>query len=133
MEKRIIAVLKDMSDSDLIALWNEYCEAHRYYDDHIYYMDEFNELECDIGPRSDETPLEFIERMQSDFKDFDTGADYFVIGIYGYEAFDCLDDKSSPFSYTDLANSILNENVNIRGYDDLEEIMQDTEGEDNEE
>lgn len=133
MEERIITVLKDMSDSDLITLWNDHCEANRYYDDHIYYMDEFVELECDIGPRSDETPLEFIERMQRDFGTFDTEADYFAIGIYGYETFDCLDDKSSPFSYTDLAKSILNEDVDIRGYDELEEIMQDTEGEDNEE
>ena len=129
MEEMIISVLKDMSDSDLIALWNERCEACRYYDDHIFFMHEFDEIECNIEQRSDESPLEFVERIQQDFKNFDTGADYYVVGIYGYESFDCLDDKSSPFEFTDLAESIINGNVDIRGYDDLEEIMQDTDNE----
>lgn len=34
----IVNALKDMSDSDIVALWNERCEECNYWDDRIYYM-----------------------------------------------------------------------------------------------
>ena len=51
----IVNALKDMSDSDIVALWNERCEECNCWDDRIYYMQEFNDIECDFGRRDDES------------------------------------------------------------------------------
>ena len=128
-------VLGGMDDDDLIRLWNERCEEGNYWDDRIYYMQEFDDIECDFGRRDDETPLELIDRVQSDFKDFDSSDYYFAVTIYGYESFNTLDAKASPYSDTDLAEAILNGTVDVSDYDELNEIVnpeEDDEDTDNE-
>ena len=129
----IVNALKNMSDSDIVALWNERCEECNYWDDRIYYMQEFNDIECDFGRRDDESPLDLIDRVQSDFTDFDSSDDYFAITIYGYESFNTLDAKASPYDETELAEAIMDGKVDVTHYDELNEIVNPEEDEDDEE
>ena len=134
--QKIVDILKDMDDSDLIALWNEYCDSCNYMDDRIYNMEDMNEI-CNVEYMvgNNRTTLELIDRIQIDFRRFDTNDDYFFINGYGhYISFNSLEyaDEGCPLDYDTLAEAIAEDSIDIRGYDDLEEIMQDTE-EDNDE
>ena len=121
--QNLVFVLQDMDDDDLIALWNERCEECNYWEDRIYYMQEFNDIECDFGRRDDESPLDLIDRVQSQFSEFDSSDDYFATTIYGYESFNTLDAKASPYEETELAEAILNGDVDVTHYDELNEIV----------
>ena len=133
--QKIVDILKDMDDSDLIALWNERCTECNYMDDYIYNMCEFNDT-CGgwLLPNIDNNPLEIIDRVQMDFDKFDSADDYFYIDGYGhYVSFHTLEwSMGSPFDYDELADAIAEDSIDIKGYDDLEEIMQDTEDDNDE-
>ena len=119
----IVNALKDMSDSDIVALWNERCEECNYWDDRIYYMQEFNDIECDFGRRDDESPLDFIDYVKSQFSEFNSSDDYFATTIYGYESFNTLDAKACPLDYDELAEAIMDGDVDVTHYDELNEIV----------
>lgn len=46
----IMDVLQDLSDYELIDIWNEYCDMNGYDDDRIYYRDEIDELAYGMSP-----------------------------------------------------------------------------------
>ena len=125
----IVNALKDMSASDIVALWNERCEECNYWDDRIYYMQEFNDIECDFGRHDDESPLDFIDYVKSQFSEFDSSDDYFATTIYGYESFNTLDAKASPYEETELAEAIMGGDVDVTHYDELNEIVNGDEDE----
>ena len=125
----IVNVLKDLSDSDIVALWNERCEECNYWDDRIYYMCEFDDIECDFGRRDDESPLDFIDRVKSQFSEFDSSDDYFATTIYGYESFSNLEAKACPLVWEELAEAIMDGKVDVTHYDDLNEIVNPEEDE----
>ena len=126
----IVNALKDMSDSDIVALWNERCEECNYWDDRIYYMQEFNDIECDFGRHDDESPLDFIDYVKSQFSEFDSSDDYFATTIYGYESFSNLDAKACPLVWDELAEAIMDGDVDVSHYDELNEIVNPEEEED---
>ena len=41
---QIMEVLKSLDDSDMVYIWNEYCEAAHYYDNRIEDMDMLDEI-----------------------------------------------------------------------------------------
>ena len=133
MEERIndlVYALKGMDDSDLIALWNEYCSECNYDDDHIYSMDEFNELNEGIFEGLDRTPLDIVTCIQIDLGNFHAGDDYYFINGYGhYISFHSLEwaGEGCPFDYDTLAEAIAEGSVDIRGYDAIEELMDEEE------
>ena len=134
--QNIVFALQDMDDSDLIALWNERCDACNYMDDCIYNMCEFNDI-CGswLLPSIDNDLLEIIDRVKIDFNDFDSSDDYFYIDGYGhYVSFNSLEwSKDAPFNYDELAEAIMDGKVDVTHYDDLNEIVNPEEGNDNEE
>ena len=69
----VMEMLKDMSDDDLVAVHNEYCEKVNYYDDMIYYMEELDELLHDM------TPLEIL----SETRDVDSNDIWIHYNGYG--------------------------------------------------
>lgn len=87
-EDKVRAVIDDMNSSDVVELWNEYCDKQKYFEDRYLYMDEFNDLFCGS------TPLKIAEVVYQE--DFNPMHDYFKDGIYGvtsYEdAYDCVCD-----------------------------------------
>lgn len=44
LREKIIEALRELDDSEIVTLWNEYCDVHNYPDDRIYCMEELDEL-----------------------------------------------------------------------------------------
>lgn len=117
-EKNIFEELKELlenlTDSELVEVWNEYCDNNRCYDDKIEYMDDFD---CLMEGNS---PTKILESVAKDFSTYD---DYFKFGIYGCKSFG---DPSDYIYFDDLANYILDndedfDNNGIREFLDEQE------------
>lgn len=93
IEDLVFDTINNMSDSEMIDLWNEYCNDNGYYDDRIEYFDEgvFNDL------MSGKTPYEIYQIIDnSDISFFDNYCRY-----DGYEL----------NTFTDIYDSIDIENL----------------------
>ena len=112
-----------MDASDLVWLWNEYCDNNRYTDDKIYMMSDFDELE------SGSTPLEIARLIEGN--DFRTGDDYFAYTTYGAESFSSPEDFKS-FDADDLTRYIVR-NEDSLGNDEIQEILDSAEDDEDEE
>ncbi len=113
-------LLENMSDDDIIYVWNEYCDANSYYDDRINYMDWLNN---DLEGR---TPTQIIDMID---KDFYTDDKYYKYTIYGIESFD---DASDVVYFDDLANYILDNDDDL-GNSEIRIFLDETEEEGEEE
>ena len=106
----IKSYLEDLYDEDLTRLWNEYCEKNKCYDDHIYFMSEFDEI------MQNDTP-ETIARMIY-YGNFNIVDNYFM--------FDGLSNLKSGYAdelvcFDDIAKYIY-ENDDFLDDGDLEEF-----------
>lgn len=77
-----------IADSDLIELWNEYCDDNYCSDQRVYQMDELDELLHGC------TATEILESVDSDFSTYD---DYFIKDDY-----DLLESHSDVFDIVDI-------------------------------
>lgn len=106
----------ELSESELISVWNEYCEANSYFDDELYDMCMFDDF---LGNC---TPTEVLESVSSDFN---IRHNYFYCDVYGYESCDYAEDH---VEFSDLAKYI-HDNEDSLGCDDLEDFMHEDEEE----
>lgn len=113
-------ILKNLTENEIVNIWNEYCESNYYYDDRIEFMDDFDCL------FEGKTPTEILEQVDSSFCICDN---YFKFGIYGAESFDNPDDY---IDYDDLANYILNNDEDFDN-DEIQEFLDENNNEDDEE
>ena len=123
LEDEIRSCIDNMDASDLVWLWNEYCDNNRYTDDKIYMMSDFDELE------SGSTPLEIARLIEGN--DFRTGDDYFAYTTYGAESFSSPEDFKS-FDADDLTRYIVR-NEDSLGNDEIQEILDSAEDDEDEE
>lgn len=95
----VIDILNNVWDeNDVINAWNEMCDKHSY-DEHIYYMESFNELHDGLEP------LKIVDIVRG--RDFCTGDDYFGYDGYGrIESFSDLEDYTR-FNYEQLAEYLI--------------------------
>lgn len=118
--KELKELLENLTDSELVDVWNEYCDNNRYYDDKINYMDW---LDDDLQSK---TPTQIIDMID---EDFNTNDKYYKYTIWGIESFSDIND----YIYFDvLANYILDNkdalyNDEIREF--LDELNEEEEGE----
>ena len=120
MRDEVLEMLKDMNDSDLVAVHNEYCEKVRYDDDRIYYMEELNELMYSMKP------LDILREGRN----VDTNDDWIRWNGYGnLESTDCPEDW---MDLDDIADYIV-ENDEDFDNDDLRDLMDEIEAENEEE
>ena len=91
----IVDILENVWDNeDVINAWNEKDDKHSS-EEHIYYMDSFNELYDGTDP------LDIVDIVKG--RDFCTSDDYFAYDGYGrIESFSNLEDYSR-FDYEELA------------------------------
>lgn len=88
LKEELKETIKNLTDWDVIDVWNEYCQENNYYEDEIFAMEELDYIASDMFP------IEILEH----FGDMDTNDDYFINGIYGGKSFTnpydviCLDD-----------------------------------------
>ena len=118
-EERLQNIIDNLEDAELISIWNEIQDANSYYEDHIYYMYEIDELFHDVKVS------EFLSNLADDFR---VGDDYFKDGVWGIESFndiyDVIDDD-------EIINYIIGTEEDF-GNDDIREILDEEEEEDEE-
>jgi hypothetical protein len=118
---KVLDVLSDLSEDDLISVWNEYCEKNNYADDTVYYMYDLDDI---YGYGLDGLSItDIINTVRDDFGDFDTSCDYFGVTMYGYESFDSL-DSFSRFDMNDLCRYIV-DNEDELGESQLREVLEE--------
>lgn len=109
----------ELTESEQITIWNEYCEQNAYYDDQLHYMGELDDY---VG--YDRTATEVLERVSSDFNIRD---DYFYDGVYGIESTDYPEDHID----FDAMAKYISDNDDALGNDELSDFLEDEEYEEN--
>ena len=108
IEDLVFDTINNMSDSELINLWNEYCGDNGYYDDRIEYFDEgvFNDL------MSGKTPYEIYQIIDnSDISFFDDYCHY-----DGYEL-NTFSDVYDSIDIDDLVKWVIEEERDLCNFD----------------
>ena len=110
---RIIEILEDMTDDEIIAIHNEYCVEGNYMDDYIYDMGEFDEV------MDGETPSAIISHCRVDFS---TNDKYFAFDGYG----NCFSFNypNAHIYITDIAKYI-DRKENALNNTEIEEILEE--------
>lgn len=136
INERILEVLKELDDSDIISIWNSYCDEVNRYDDRIYYMEELNDIfqgqDADyILCRAFYGHDEGIENSS-----FNPVRDYFMFNAYGnlvsfdYASFNQYSGKFMLSDFDYEVNSIIDymiDNHDSFGIDEVEDILEDME------
>lgn len=108
IENLVTDTINNMSDSELIDLWNEYCGDNGYYDDRIEYFDEgvFNDL------MAGKTPYEIYQIIDnSDISFFDDYCHY-----DGYEL-NTFSDVYDSIDIDNLVEWVIEEEKDICNFD----------------
>lgn len=122
IEEKLTAYIEELEDYKAISLHNEYCEHDRRYDDHIYDMDEFNEIVGECLPSD-------VARMCY-YGDFCPVNSHFWYNGYGnlISSDYPTTDINSPFYVNDIVKYIVNNDDDL-GNEEIREIL-DEEGKD---
>ena len=108
IEDLVFNTIDNMSDSEMIELWNEYCGDNGYYDDRIEYFDEgvFNDL------MSGKTPYEIYQIIDnSDISFFDDYCHY-----DGYEL-NTFSDVYDSIDIDDLVKWVIEEERDLGNFE----------------
>ena len=110
---KIKEAITDLDNDDMVALWNEYCEANNYYDDYI----ENNDIdELFYGCK----PSEVLNKI--DTNKYNQDDNYCAVDGWGeYVSFDYADDDDSPFDLDSLAQWVY-DNEDGCGYLDEDDL-----------
>ena len=122
IEDLVFDTINNMSDSEMIDLWNEYCGDNGYYDDRIEYFDEgvFNDL------MSRKTPYEIYQIIDnSDISFFDDYCRY-----NGYEL-NTFSDIYDSIDIDDLVKWVIEEEKDLCNFD-IDELYNKLSDEDEE-
>ena len=113
----IINIIKNnWSNEEIADAWNFRCDEKGYMDERIEYMDTFDEL------FSSYKPSEIAEKVYR--RDFCTGDDFYAFNGYGnLESFSDVDDYSR-FSYTELAEYLVDNGDSLTTDVDTDELLE---------
>lgn len=110
--EQVLTILDGMDDEDVVALWNEYLEAHRYDDRRIYLSIE------DVAEivKDEDDPLELVRRVYfGNVKNW--GDAFFIINGYGNIVSACsIKDDDLGYEPAALAEWISD---NLNDYPDI--------------
>lgn len=113
MREKLYDVLNDMSDDDIVMVWNRYCDNNNYYDEVIEFMDFLNDYFCDMSV------TEILEHIDRDFN----VRDKYFRSTYVFESF------NDPYDAVDvdyLVDYILDSEETL-GSDELVEFFEEVE------
>ena len=122
IEDLVFNIIDNMSDSEMIDLWNEYCGENGYYDDRIEYFDEgvFNDL------MAGKTPYEIYQIIDnSDISFFDDYCHY-----DGYEL-NTFSDVYDSIDIDDLVKWVIEEEKDLCNFE-IDELYNKLSNEDEE-
>lgn len=110
-------VLENMSDSDIVDIWNRYCDEDKYYDDRIASMAELDEIYDGVL-----TPMQLLDLFLG--CDFCTNDAWFYFNGSGNPV-----STNDPFEAVDvyrLARYIESHEEDF-GYPEIAEILEESE------
>lgn len=131
---QVLTVLKDMDDSELVNVWNEYCERVNYYDDRIESMDMLDEL-FDGDSVTNILNRAFFgnDQFNSD-SSFNPNRDYFTFNGYGnLVSLECIgyNEYADKFMYSgldiDAVIDYILDNMDALESDEITDILDDYE------
>ena len=128
IEDLVFDTINNMSDSEMIDLWNEYCGDNGYYDDRIEYFDEgvFNDL------MAGKTPYEIYQIIDnSDISFFDDYGRYNYCRYNGYEL-NLFRDIYDYIDIDDLVKWIIEEERDLCNFE-IDELYNKLSNEDEDE
>ena len=111
---KIKEAIGDLSDSEKVLMWNQYCENNSYWDEYIEYNDP-NSLMCGLSAEEvlNRVDLEGNYRLSDKYCVVDNCSEYV--------SFDGAEDDYSPFDIDELANYVYN-NEDAMSYLDEDEL-----------
>lgn len=110
LKEELKETIKNLTDWDVIDIWNTYCRENNYYEDEIFTMTELNDIARDMSP------IEILEY----FGDMDTNDDYFINGIYGGKSFTNLYDEIYLDDLVDYITRTFNDCYSI----EIQEVLE---------
>ena len=110
LKEELKETIKNLTDWDVIDIWNTYCRENNYYEDEIFAMAELNDIARDMSP------IEILEH----FGDMDTNDDYFINGIYGGKSFTNLYDEIYLDDLVDYITRTFNDCYSI----EIQEVLE---------
>lgn len=110
---KIIEILEDMTDDEIIAVHNEYCVENNLMDEYIYDMEEFDEA------MQNKSPSDIVNYCQINFS---TNDKYFSFD--GYDNCFSFNYPNSHIYITDIAEYIDSEE-NALDNTKIEEILEE--------
>lgn len=124
--ERLAEIVSDMNDDDLITLNNAYCEQNKYYDDRIYYMEEFDELMCGCSPLDILHSVEVGFREDYNYFKMNNSTGYWKSIDYMCGTDDLVTDEEgfAEWILDDADNFYL---IDLCDWDLIEEILNDDE------
>ena len=128
LSDELTSLIEGMKDSDVIYLWNEFCDASRDDTGHIYYMDDFDEVYGKV-----KSAYDILDEFENPIKNggFSVRDPYFRFDGYGHiRSFSDINDSESPFYIDELIDNIIDDD-NAYGNDDIRELL-DSANEDDE-
>ena len=139
MEKfdKIMDVLKNMDDCELVSVWNEYCDKVNCFDDRIYSMDELDEIMNGQDAQYILNRAFFGHDQWSEESSFNPNRDWFTFNGYGnFISMDAIgyNKYSGKFmcDYLDedaLTNYIVDNEDSLYN-DDIQDVLDEDEDED---
>ena len=134
MEEKILAAIKEMSDSEIISLWNEYCDQCNSFDNRIYDMGEFNEIYSSVEPEEIARRVCYGSDEFNKDSSFNPNRDYFYFDGYGnpvsfdYIYNECSNEFYGNIDIDSLIDYIIENNDSLCN-DEIQEILDSFENE----
>lgn len=116
--EKLIDLLQNMNDSDMVGIHNEYCGMVNRCDDNIYDIDLFDEIMQGLDP--------YTIACRVAYGDFNGGYEYFRFNGYGNIESICKYDVERFIDINEIVDYIL-ENDEDMGYNDILYILDDVE------
>lgn len=83
LTERIMETIKEMSDTDLMYLWNDYAQDNAMYDDQVFPMEDFNEFYNSCDPVEIATRCFYGHDEWGNESSFNPNRDFFYLNGYG--------------------------------------------------
>lgn len=125
LRDELMSLIDDMSDTDAIYIWNEYCREINDDISEIYNMDDFDEI------ADGQSPSDIARSIF--YGDFRPADKFFGFNGYGnYVSFDYLTDKNARYYPEDMVDYIIRNDEDF-GDSDIRELLDSANDDDDDE
>lgn len=131
---QVMEILKGMEDSEIVSIWNEYCDRNNMFDDRIYYMEELDEIMNAQDVTYILNRAFFGNDQFNDNSGFNPNRDFFTFNGYGnLVSLECIgwNEYANEFMYSgfdeDAIIDYIIDNMDSLENDEINTILEDYE------